>query len=98
MMKKLAKATLLAAAAFLLAGFPACSSDDDDDPTLTGIKITVDESKVKTTYTVGEDFDPAGITVTATYSDGSAKDVTAATEFQSDLQRRDVHHGSGGQL
>ena len=36
MMKKLAKAALLAAAtAFLLAGFPACSSDDDDDVYIT---------------------------------------------------------------
>ena len=83
MMKKLAKATLFAAvAAFLLAGFPACSSDDDDDPTLTGIEIKVDDSKVKTTYTVGEAFDPEGITVMATYSDGSTKDVTDDAELK----------------
>ena len=82
MMKKLAKATLLAAAtAFLLAGFPACSSDDDD-PTLTWIEIKVDESKVKTMYTVGEDFNRTGITVTATYSDGSTEDVTDDAELK----------------
>ena len=83
MMKKLTKLALFAAAtAFLLAGFPACSSDDDDDPTLTGIKITVDARKVKTTYMVNEKFTPTGITVTATYSDGSTKDVTTATEWK----------------
>ena len=84
MMKKLAKLTaLLAVAAFLLAGFPACSSDDDDgDPTLDKIEIKVDESKVKTTYTVGEDFDRTGITVTATYSDGSTKDVSDEAKYE----------------
>ena len=90
MMKKLTKLTklalLAAATAFLLAGFPACSSDDDDDPTLTGIKITVDASKVKTTYVVNEAFTSTGITVTATYSDGSTKDVTNATEFKATYQ------------
>ena len=84
MMKKLAKLTaLLAVAAFLLAGFPACSSDDDDgDPTLDKIEIKVDESEVKTTYTVGEDFDRTGITVTATYSDGSTKDVSDEAKYE----------------
>ena len=95
MMKKLAKATLLAAAAFLLAGFPACSSDDDD-PTLDKIEIKVDESTVKTTYSVGEDFDPAGITVTATYSDGSTEDVTAATEFKATYNDEDFTTATAG--
>ena len=82
MMKKLAKAMLLAAAtAFLLANFPACSSDDDD-PTLNQIKIRVDESRVKTTYTVGEKFDRTGIMVAATYNDGGTKDVTDDTDFK----------------
>ena len=82
MMKKLTKAMLLAAAtAFLLANFPACSSDDDD-PTLNQIKIRVDESRVKTTYTVGEEFDLTGIMVAATYNDGGTKDVTAATDLK----------------
>ena len=81
MMKKLAKATLLAAAAFLLAGFPACSSDDDD-PTLDKIEIKVDESTVKTTYSVGEAFDRTGITVMATYSDGSTEDVTDKADYE----------------
>ena len=97
MMKKLAKATLLAAvAAFLLAGFPACSSDDDDDPTLTEIKIRVDDSTVKTTYTVGEDFDPAGITVTATYSDGSTEDVTDDVEFGATYNDEDFTTATAG--
>lgn len=77
MMKKITRiATLLAATAFLLAGFPACSDDEgDDDPTLEKIEINADGAK--TEYNVGDPFDNAGITITAKYSDGSTKDVTA---------------------
>lgn len=79
MVKKLTKLAMLAVTtAFMLAGFPACLSDED--PTLIEIEIDVDESKLE--YTVGEDFNPADITVvTARYSDGSKKDVTADAEF-----------------
>lgn len=81
MVKKLTKLALLAVTtAFMLAGFPACLSDED--PTLIEIKINVDKSKRAAVYTVGEDFNPADITVvTARYSDGSKKDVTADAEF-----------------
>ena len=77
MMKKITRiAALLAATAFLLAGFPACSDDEgDDDPTLEKIEINADGAK--TEYNVGDPFDNAGITITAKYSDGSTKDVTA---------------------
>ncbi|MDE7391534.1 MAG: bacterial Ig-like domain-containing protein, partial [Treponemataceae bacterium] len=83
MMKKITRiAALLAATAFLLAGFPACSDDEgDDDPTLEKIEIGIDTNTVKTTYSIDEDFDKAGITVTAKYSDGSTKDVTADATF-----------------
>ncbi len=43
-------------------------------PVLTGISVTT--APEKTTYTVGESFDPTGMVVTATYSDGSSKPVT----------------------
>ncbi len=77
MMKKITRiAALLAATAFLLAGFPACSDEDDDEPTLEKIEISIGEN-AKTVYEVGEEFDKTGITVTATYSDGNTKDVTA---------------------
>lgn len=81
MMKKLIKLALLAVTtAFMLAGFPACLSYED--PILIEIEINVDESKRAAEYTVGEDFNPADITVvTARYSDGSKKDVTADAEF-----------------
>ncbi|MBQ9733918.1 MAG: bacterial Ig-like domain-containing protein, partial [Clostridia bacterium] len=45
-----------------------------DPPTLTGISITT--APTKTAYTVGEIFDPAGMVVTATYSDNSSKVLT----------------------
>ena len=43
-------------------------------PTLTD--ITVKTMPAKTTYTIGESFDQTGLTLTATYSDGSTKTVT----------------------
>ena len=47
------------------------------EKTLTGIAIT--KAPTKTTYTEGENFDKAGMKVTATYSDGSSKEITAYT-------------------
>ena len=38
--------------------------------------VTVSGTPAKTVYTVGDAFDPAGLTVTCTYSDGSNPDIT----------------------
>ena len=45
--------------------------------TLTGIAVTTPPTK--TAYTIGEALDPAGLVVTATYSDGSTQVVTGYT-------------------
>ena len=45
--------------------------------TLTGIAVTT--APTKTTYTAGENFDPAGMVVTATYNDSSTAAVTGYT-------------------
>lgn len=45
-------------------------------PALNGIAVTSQPAKVS--YTFGEPFDPAGMTVTATYADGARKAVTPA--------------------
>nr|MCR4791014.1 bacterial Ig-like domain-containing protein [Treponemataceae bacterium] len=45
--------------------------------TLTSISVSGSPSK--TVYLSGESFDPTGITVTATYSDGSTETVTTYT-------------------
>lgn len=45
------------------------------EKSLTSISITKDPTK--TTYTEGENFDKNGMKVTATYSDGSSKEITA---------------------
>ena len=45
--------------------------------TLTGIAVTTQPTK--TTYTAGENFDPAGMVITATYSDNTTKPVTGYT-------------------
>ena len=51
--------------------------DPDPSVSLTDIAITTPPSK--TEYTVGESFDPAGMVVTATYSDNSTAVVTGYT-------------------
>ena len=45
----------------------------------TGIEIT--SAPTKTTYNAGENIDLTGIVVTATFSDGSAKEVTSECTF-----------------
>ncbi len=47
----------------------------DAVPKLTGISV----SGARTTYGVGESFDPTGAVVTATYADGNSKAVTGYT-------------------
>ena len=39
--------------------------------------VTVKTKPAKTTYTIGESFDQTGLTLTATYSDGSTKTITS---------------------
>lgn len=48
-------------------------------PTLTKIEVTAAPSK--TTYIEGETFDPAGMVVTAVYSDSSAKEIAVGYTF-----------------
>ena len=49
---------------------------------LSGIAVTT--APTKTTYNESESFDPAGMVVTATYSDASTDDVTASCTFSPD--------------
>ena len=44
---------------------------------LTGIEVTTQPTKVA--YTTGENFDPAGMVVTGTYSDSSTEAITDYT-------------------
>lgn len=41
-------------------------------------------SPTKTTYTAGESFDPAGLTITANYSDSTSSDVTSSVVWSPD--------------
>ena len=43
--------------------------------------VAVTHAPTKTTYTVGETFDPTGLVVTATYADGTTEDVTDGCTF-----------------
>ena len=62
--------------------------DDDDDEEENGL-VFLKEIKVtpatKTVYAKGEEFDPAGMIVTAFYSDGSTKIITSDCKWECGL-------------
>ena len=62
--------------------------DDDDDEEENG-RVFLKEIKVtpatKTVYAKGEEFDPAGMIVTAFYSDGSTKIITSDCKWECGL-------------
>ncbi len=74
------KKALLSAASFavcLMAAFGAAACGEEKVPaTLTGITLG---GEYETRYNVGEKFDPAGLVVTAHYSDGTEEQVTDYT-------------------
>ena len=55
----------------------ACSNGSTKSKTLVSIAVTTEPTQ--TSYKIGEDFDPAGMVVTATYDDGSSVPVTDYT-------------------
>lgn len=78
--------SLLCATSLLFAGTSilSCSDDDDDDddsPAVTLSSIAVNTEKATTSYKIGDTFSTDGITVTATYTDETTKDVTSSAEF-----------------
>ena len=54
----------------------ALTSCDDEERTLVSIAVTTQPAK--TVYTVGEAFDPAGMVVTATFSNGDTEQITVS--------------------
>ena len=59
--------------------------EDIGTPIVTLSSIAVSGNPASTLYYVGDSFDSSGLTVTATYSDGSTKELTAWTnDFSSD--------------
>lgn len=48
-----------------------------EDPVITELKVV---APAKLNYQIGEEFDLAGMKVTAIYSDGSERDVTAEAQ------------------
>ena len=78
--------SLLCATSLLFAGTSilSCSDDDDDDddsPAVTLSSIAVNTEKATTSYKIGDTFSTDGITVTATYTDNTTKDVTSSAKF-----------------
>lgn len=63
--------------------------------TKTLISIAVTTPPTKTAYTAGETFDPSGMVVTATYSDGSAAAVTGYDYKETPLTISDTSIGIG---
>ena len=74
-MKKFAVIPLLMS--FLLSGCSANAHGNEPALNLSLSAIAVTTQPNKTQYTVNEELNTAGLVVTATYSDGSSKDVTA---------------------
>jgi hypothetical protein len=58
-------------------GVPGCGPDSPAAPELTAIAVT--SPPTKRVYNQGDAFDPAGLVVTGTYSDGTEKPVTSYT-------------------
>ena len=55
--------------------------DSDDSATKTLSSIAITGTPTKTAYTVGSTFSTSGLTVTATYSDGTTADVTSSVTW-----------------
>ena len=53
------------------------------EPTLEGIAIT--SMPTRTDYSVGDAFDPTGMVIRATYSDGSTRDISSGYSFSPGL-------------
>jgi len=76
--------SLIYAIAFVaVIGFSALSmtscAEPDDGPSVNSIAVTT--KPTKTEYEMGESFDKTGLVVTATYSDGTTKDVTGECDI-----------------
>ena len=82
-MKKICALLLCLSLLLMTAAFAACDTDehpkDDPPPEVTLSKIAITKEPAKTDYYVGDTFDPQGMVVTATYSDGTTKTVTDYT-------------------
>ena len=64
--------------------FTSCAGVNEDDNTSQNLSLkslAVTTQPTKTTYTIGEELNTAGLVVTATYSDDSTKDVTASVQI-----------------
>ena len=73
----LALAIVMLAAIFALAGCGETPGDSSSTKTeATVVSISVTTQPTKTSYVAGETFDPAGMVVTAKYSDNTTKTVT----------------------
>ena len=82
-MKRFFQYSLLMAI-FAIALFPSCKKEKEKEVTL--VSIAVSGTPTKTVYLIGEPFNPAGLTVTATYSDNKTAavplaDLVFATDF-----------------
>lgn len=77
-MKKALKMLVFIFASWLLAGLSGCGQQPGEtNPGLVSLEVTRPPNK--TVYVKNEAFDPAGLVVTGTYSDGASREVTGYT-------------------
>ena len=86
LLRKLGVVAVLAAMAGTTAAFAACGEPDTPDTPDPGDEITVTNISLaleatNTLYISGDTFDPAGITLRVTYSDGTSKNVTSGFTY-----------------
>lgn len=79
--KKIAAGVVAMATFAAAVSFAACAPDEPEPPevTVTGISLALEASN--TNYISGDVFDPAGITLRVSYSDGTSKNVTEGFTF-----------------
>lgn len=56
--------------------------EESGDPEKTITALAVSGTPTKTTYTAGENFDPAGLVVTATYSDDTQEEISTGFDWK----------------
>ena len=89
LLRKLGVVAVLAAMAGTTAACAACGEPDTPDTPDPGDEVTVTNISLvleadNTTYISGDVFDPTGITLRVTYSDGTSKNVTTGFTYDTE--------------
>jgi formylglycine-generating enzyme required for sulfatase activity len=82
-MKKPPVPIITVMAAVIICGLAACNNDPEDGGEKTLASIAVTTTSANTDYAIGDSFNPTGLVVSATYSNGSSA-ILSDTEYDID--------------